>query len=234
MAVVKYGSIITDIKGKIGGQVFQGSQYGPIMRNNYKGSNARNYDITDTNKNLAILATQWSDLSESQQQGWSDGAYQFPVKDKFGNDMILSGWNLFVHLNYYVMFLNESIITDCPTPVSEIQLYDCAGTYSIGAETFEITFTPSPAVEDNILMYELYAPIKERKPEKARRKKKAQTGSSNEATSPDNVSVPYDYQMHGPLSSLQLGWWIPVQFWTVYVKTGETSIKQWFYVQVEA
>ena len=71
MAIVRYGSIMTELKGKIGGQVFQGGNTVPIFRNNYAGSNRKRYVSSTENVIMSKLAHEWQLLTNSERLSWT-------------------------------------------------------------------------------------------------------------------------------------------------------------------
>lgn len=99
MARVQFGVIVTGLKGKIGGQVFQAGNVAQVLRNGgyRKGftSNARQTQISQLNQ----VVSYWRLLSQADRELWNASAGNWPFKDKFGVTYYGSGYQKFVAYN---------------------------------------------------------------------------------------------------------------------------------------
>ncbi len=107
MAKVRYGSIVTELKGHIQGQVFQGGNVGFVLRN--KGytpgiSNVRRQFATSV---LSTVTATWRSLSDAQRSQWASLALTWPFVDKFGNTYYGSGFQVFTAYNAALVQLDE-------------------------------------------------------------------------------------------------------------------------------
>lgn len=96
MCKVQYGAIITEMKGKIGGQVFQGGSVGKILRN--KGythgfSSAARQGATSV---LSANAKRWQSLSGANRATFNAITASWPFTDKFGNTYYGTGYQVYV------------------------------------------------------------------------------------------------------------------------------------------
>lgn len=91
MAVFKLGALITDIVGSIGGTTFkrQGSSMVIMRKSNgaSKGSTGKNVRLQN---NFSIFRS-WNALPEEDKRAWNANATATKVKDKFGNNVYISG-----------------------------------------------------------------------------------------------------------------------------------------------
>lgn len=90
MAKIQFGSIVTDIRGKLGGQVFKKTNTGHAITR--KGAPPRN-TLTKSNKRfqrVLQVSRSYRDLSVSDKTYLKAFAIANPSKDVFGNDIILS------------------------------------------------------------------------------------------------------------------------------------------------
>lgn len=99
MAVVQYGAIVTSLKGSVGGQVFQGGNGMPVLRNKgyRKGSNTSSRN-TSTN-GLVAITTAWRSLSDSDRTSWIAAAASWPFTDRFGNTYYSNAYQCYVSYN---------------------------------------------------------------------------------------------------------------------------------------
>lgn len=143
MASVKYGSIVTDIKGKVGGHIFKGSNAGPVLQtkeqavaSSAKLTKADAGRVINTLPLTAFIAGQWRQLTDAQRASWVSGAVNFPAFNKFGVSYTSSGFQCFMTLNFQYYQLNGSILGECPVPLTVPALSD-----------FGISWTPSTTID---------------------------------------------------------------------------------------
>ena len=99
MAVIKLGSIITDIAGSIGGTTFRRTGTGHAVYNK-QGRQVKSAFAPASRKNeLGNIFSNWYNLSESEREQWAINASTYPLKDKFGNTKYLTGRQLYTKLN---------------------------------------------------------------------------------------------------------------------------------------
>ena len=99
MAVIKLGSIVTDIAGSIGGTTFRRTSTGHAVYNK-QGRQVKSAFSKASRKNqLGNIFSNWYNLSESEREQWALNASTYPLKDKFGNTKYLTGRQLFTKLN---------------------------------------------------------------------------------------------------------------------------------------
>ena len=98
MAVIKLGSIITDIAGSIGGTTFRRTSTGHAVYNK-QGKQVKSAFAPASRKNeLGNIFASWYLLSEAEQNQWNTNATKYPLKDKFGSTKYLTGRQLYTKL----------------------------------------------------------------------------------------------------------------------------------------
>lgn len=126
MASGKYGAIITDMKGKIGGTIFKGTKSGPAIQNKQtstagarssgKLSKADAGRVITPQKNMSLLSSAWRSLSDMQRAAWITAAPSFPFINKFGESYTGSGFQLYMQCNCNLLAIGEPSISAPPTP----------------------------------------------------------------------------------------------------------------------
>lgn len=96
MAVVQLAPLVSEIRGKVGGVVFQTSRYGQIVKiNNFRGSN-RTGDRGIVGTDIAKGSNSWWGLlSAGQQAAWASASIDFPTTDRYGNPVVSTGYNFY-------------------------------------------------------------------------------------------------------------------------------------------
>ena len=108
MAVIKLGSIVTDIAGSIGGTTFRRTSTGHAAYNK-QGRQVKSAFAKASRKNeLGNIFSNWYNLSEREREQWAINASTYPLKDKFGNTKYLTGRQLYTKLNAQLLPANET------------------------------------------------------------------------------------------------------------------------------
>lgn len=106
MAVIKLGSIVTDIAGSIGGTTFRRTSTGHAVYNK-QGKQVKSAFAKASRKNqLGNIFSSWYNITESERNQWAYNASIYPLKDKFGNTKYLTGRQLYTKLNAQLLPAN--------------------------------------------------------------------------------------------------------------------------------
>ena len=96
MAKIILGATVTAIVGSIGGNTFKRTPYGFSLGRKSFGY-SRNKLLNNAALGfLAQVRNDWNNLSNSERTAWNDKASLYPMPDKFGNLITLSGRMLFI------------------------------------------------------------------------------------------------------------------------------------------
>lgn len=113
MAKIKFGMMMTDARGKLGGQVFSKNRAGAYIRTKVTPSNPQTSAQAQVRSNLGTLSASWNNLTAEQIAGWNGAVNDWQTTDIFGDIKKPTGKNLFVKLglnclNNYLP-VNESV-----------------------------------------------------------------------------------------------------------------------------
>jgi len=111
MAVVKYGTIVTEVRGKVGSVVFQRCGKSLSIRSQVSKNYSKFASNYSNRFDFASLALTWNSLSAAQKLSFKTQAPSFPTKDKFGNPIVLSGYNLFIMVNRTLLLGGRPLLT---------------------------------------------------------------------------------------------------------------------------
>ena len=111
---LKFGAIVTDGRGKIGGHVASKNRAGAYLRTKVTPSNPNTVAQAQARGILASLSQGWGQLTDSQRQGWNDAVKEWGTTDIFGDIKKPSGINLFVKLNANLISVGLPQILDVP------------------------------------------------------------------------------------------------------------------------
>lgn len=136
------GAIVSEIRGKIASTVFARNRGGAIIRNRIKGTNRRSTLQTNVRQRLSALASEWRGLTELQRGSWNNASPQFPTQDNLGQQIFLTGEQLFIRSNANLILIGEAQITDAPIPTSFPAITASFTVLTDAAIT--VGFTPDP------------------------------------------------------------------------------------------
>lgn len=99
MAKIKFGMMMTDARGKLGGQVFSKNRAGAYVRTKVTPVNPQTALQQEGRELLGSLSQQWGLLTQAQIDQWNEAVDEWKSTDVFGDIKKPSGKNLFVKLN---------------------------------------------------------------------------------------------------------------------------------------
>lgn len=110
MAKIKFGMMMTDARGKLGGQVFSKNRAGAYVRTKVTPSNARTVAQQASRNILGSLSIGWNSLSEIAVKAWNEAVNDWKSTDVFGDLKTPSGKNLYIQLNKNLLQSNQSAL----------------------------------------------------------------------------------------------------------------------------
>lgn len=109
MAKIKFGMMMTDARGKLGGQVFSKNRSGAYIRTKVTPVNPQTVAQSAVRSNLGTLSGMWSGLTASVIAAFNSAVEDWQTTDIFGDLKKPTGKNLFVKLN--LNLLNNGLPT---------------------------------------------------------------------------------------------------------------------------
>lgn len=96
MAVIQYSALINQMRGKLGGSVFNKSKNSyTLQRKQQQPVGTRGNQSTVRNR-FGNFQRSWKELTNAQRVNWQTTAGNNPARDRFGNLTVLSGYNQFL------------------------------------------------------------------------------------------------------------------------------------------
>ena len=142
---LKFGAIVTDGRGKIGGHVASKNRAGAYLRTKVTPSNPNTVAQAQARGILASLSQGWGQLTDSQRKGWNEAVKEYGSTDIFGDIKNPSGINLFVKLNSNLVSVGLPQVLDVPAKSEVPAVIVIDASYSIGADTVSISFNSALA-----------------------------------------------------------------------------------------
>jgi len=140
MAKVKFGQIISEARGKIGGMVFSRNSYGSYIRQKVTPVNPSSARQSIVRTYLTQLAQDWRDLTAPQKLQWNTQAVAFAKTDIFGDKQTPSGFNLYMSLNLNILNVNGVVISTPPVLEDAFNFTAFSAAISAGGGSIDLTY----------------------------------------------------------------------------------------------
>jgi len=115
---MKFGALVVAGSGKIGGHVAARNSSGAYLRTKVTPINPRTEAQVAVRARMSANAKSWTVLSQAQRNAWNSSSDVFKSKNVFGDDIKLSGINIYSRLNNNLACIGETLITNPPVPSS--------------------------------------------------------------------------------------------------------------------
>lgn len=116
MAKIKFGAMMVDASGKLGGQVFSKNRGGAYIRTKTTPLNPQTTAQMAIRGIFSSISSAWSGLSEESRQSFNNLVSSYARTDIFGDLRNPSGKNLFQRLNQNLVISGQAQITVCGQP----------------------------------------------------------------------------------------------------------------------
>ena len=148
--LLKFGGIVSDARGSLGGTVFSRNKSGAYARQRTAPINPQSSRQSAIRAIMADVSQSWFDsLSGAQRSEWAVYASNVPAKNKLGESINLSGFNQYVKSNVAAMNASLAAVLDGPaifTLPGEDTSFDSA--ISEATQLLSITFDDARAWVD--------------------------------------------------------------------------------------
>jgi hypothetical protein len=155
---VKFGSIVSDGRGKIGGHVMSKNRAGSYLRTKVTPVNPATASQTTVRTALGTLSVAWRGLLAAQRLQWNAAVSQFAGTDIFGDIRNPSGQNLYVKLNANLANVNTAAISVPPLPIAVPSVTTLTPTQAHDGAT-SIAYAPTPVPAGFSMVIEATAPL---------------------------------------------------------------------------
>lgn len=138
MALIRYGPMVSEIRGSIGGTTFLRTAAGPTARQRIKPVVKVSNRQAGLKASLSAIVQRWSlVLTETLRAGWRSLASITTLQNSLGDPFTPTGLQLYLRLNGFLANISNVFIDTAPTQaISEIPGYTWAYAAGVG---FQVT-----------------------------------------------------------------------------------------------
>lgn len=146
MAIVQYSAIVTQLRGKLGGSVFNKSKNAfTLQKKQQQPKGARGFQ-SEVRNFFSRFQRTWKTITPSQRTQWGVAASNNPSRDRFGNQTVLSGYNQYVKAN---MLAEYAGVTAPATPyTSPAPPFDVSG-IALNQNSFSLNSLGEPQIQSS-------------------------------------------------------------------------------------
>lgn len=132
MAKIKFGMMMTDARGKLGGQVFSKNRSGAYVRTKVTPVNPRTTAQQENRSLLGTLSSAWSGLADIERNSWNSAVESWLKTNVFGDQVKPTGKNLFTGLNKNMLqaFPANAVMNVAPAKQELSTVFIIESTYS--------------------------------------------------------------------------------------------------------
>lgn len=156
---IKFGMMMTDGRGKLGGQVASKNRAGAYVRTKTSPVNPQSTSQSQVRASFAAVSALWRALSDQNRASWNEAVNNWQRTDVFGDLKTPSGFNLFMRLCTPLQnAFNDVIISHyAPSPVEMPALSEVTATHTSPAGTLDLATTVANDVDLEQYVYNVYA-----------------------------------------------------------------------------
>jgi hypothetical protein len=144
---MKFGAIVVDGRGKIGGHVASKNRAGSYLRTKVSPVNPQTSSQSGVRNRLAGLSQGWRGLTANQRASWNNAVSDYAKTDIFGDLRNPSGFTLYQKLNNNLLNIGVVAITTPPVPQAVDAFTSFTLAAAAGANTITATFAPAIAAD---------------------------------------------------------------------------------------
>lgn len=152
MARIKYGAMIVDGSGKLGGHVLAKNKGGAYIRTKVTPANPQSVDQQTVRNRLTGLAQGWRGLTQVQRDAWNSAVQDFKRIGLFGDTIVPSGFNLYCQLNANLINIGIAQIDVPPVPSAVGALVTLSFTMASGVPAMSVTFTDAITADQAVIL----------------------------------------------------------------------------------
>jgi hypothetical protein len=189
MAKIKFGMMMTDARGKLGGQVFSKNRAGAYVRTKVTPANPQSVAQMNSRSILASLSIGWNALTESAIAAWNAAVNDWQKTDVFGDLKKPTGKNLYISLNKNLLQSGQASVGMPPAKVEVPQV--AATAVVIDESDTSISFTGLTTVPSDVVLQVSATPVLQNGQNYVKNKLRVITYIATGSVTPANVWAAY-------------------------------------------
>jgi len=212
----KFGAIVVDGRGKIGGHVFSKNRGGSYMRTKVTPTNPQTIHQAAVRNRLTQFSQGWRGLTQAQRDAWNAAVGNFAKTDVFGDIKQPTGLNLFVKLNSNLDLIGVAAILLPPLPSEVEAVLTISAASAVTGSVFDVAYTPTPVPVGTTFVLEATAQVSPGK-NFLKNEFRVLTTIAAASTSPEDIAAAYVARFGSLIEGQKVG----VRMYPVNAVTGQ-------------
>lgn len=150
---IKYSALVSETSGKLNGSVAAKNKGGAYLRNKVTPTNPQTAAQNLVRNRLTTFAQSWRMLSQAEISSWNAAVNNFKKSGSFGDQLILSGSQLYQSINNNLAIAGQAPITLPPLP-SGCPALTALAVATMSDIVMTVSFAPTPVPDDTSLIIE--------------------------------------------------------------------------------
>lgn len=139
----KFGAIVVDGRGKLGGHVASKNRAGSYFRTKVTPTNPKTQAQVTARSRFGTLSIAWAGIGDAPRLAWNNAVELWKSTNIFGDLKNPSGFNLYQRLNNNLAQVGVAAMTDPPLPAA-IGAWTTFSFIPDNTGTMVLTFAPTP------------------------------------------------------------------------------------------
>lgn len=153
MALIKWGMMVVDGRGKLGGHVLTKSRNGASVRTKVTPTNPQTSYQQANRAIFGQLSSNWTSLTEAQRQAWNGAVKEWEKTNIFGDLKAPAGRDLYISLNRNILQASGTEIVLPPTKQGIKPNHIVSVDFDAVNENIDITLFGTPDTNEVVLVY---------------------------------------------------------------------------------
>lgn len=153
MAKIKFTAFLADVRGSVAGTVFSKNTYGAYTRTKVTPVNPSTGAQQLVRQFFAAISQAWRGITDAQRTLWNQSAGNFSRNNIFGDQISLTGFNLYKQLNQNLLNIGVVRIDDAPLPAAVFGFTALAIVANTTLATLDATFAPAIPIGTSVIVF---------------------------------------------------------------------------------
>lgn len=149
----KFGAIVVDGRGKIGGHVASKNRAGAYFRTKVTPVNPQSSAQLNARNRFTNFSQGWSGLTDEQRSAWNAAVVHFARTDIFGDLKNPTGFNLYQRLNNNLAIIGKPALPSPPLPVAVQPVVATNLTAVASPASLSLSFDPEISVVSKVKVF---------------------------------------------------------------------------------
>lgn len=166
MAVIQYTGIVNQIRGKLNGSQFsKGRNANTLVKKASQAKGSRGYQ-SEARELFTFIQRQWKTRDASEKANWQQVARNNPDRDRFGQQVVLSGYNKYMQCQIRSLMTEDFIIqpvnTSSAPGINNFSLLVTSATFELsaaGTTVLKIDYNVRGTVPNSDFVYSIYVSL---------------------------------------------------------------------------